>query len=233
MRLHILVEGPSEEAFLRQWLPRFLKSDHSFKIIVHRGKGKLPVDPNQPMKPLQQGLLDQLPAKLRAYGHSLDSSTDRVLVLVDQDDSDGGDCRKFKARLVKLLRQIVPSPECLFRIAVEETEAFFLGDRQALKEAFKPKLQLLDDYEQDSICGTWELFQRVIKATSEDKPAWAEKMGRVMTTEYEGKHANQSPSFQHFCRGLLFLAGEIQDRAPQKRRVSRPRKKAAARSKSR
>jgi hypothetical protein len=45
MRLHVLVEGESDEALLRGWLPRFLPPGHSFVIIRHRGKGRLPRDP--------------------------------------------------------------------------------------------------------------------------------------------------------------------------------------------
>jgi len=45
MRLHFLVEGPADETFLNLWLPRFLPDGHTFKIIRHRGKGKIPADP--------------------------------------------------------------------------------------------------------------------------------------------------------------------------------------------
>lgn len=159
MRLHVLVEGPSEEALLSPWLERFLRG-HRCKIIRHRGKGKIPGDPSRPPDPKRQGLLDQLPAKLRAYGRSLDSSTDRVIVLVDADDDD---CRDLNTKLLALLEYCDPRPVVLFRIAIEETEAFYLGDRHAIQQAFpRARLQKLNHYEQDSICGTWELFADVI-----------------------------------------------------------------------
>jgi hypothetical protein len=45
----------------------------------------------------------------------------------------------------------------LFRIAIEEVEAWLLGDQAALKKAYPlAKDSALNTYGQDSICGTWE-----------------------------------------------------------------------------
>lgn len=208
MRLHVLVEGPSEEAFLKEWLPRFLPG-HSFIIIRHEGKGRLSHKPHKKPDPKQRGLLDQLPAKLRAYGRALNSDTDRVVVLVDADDQD---CRDLKKRLQAVLQHCDPTPTVLFRLAVEETEAFFLGDIGAVKRAFpKAKIsKIRKDYVQDSICGTWEILRDAIGAPpdSEDKVAWAKAIGQYLTLEWQGANANKSPSFQAFCKGLLRTCGE-------------------------
>ena len=88
MRLHIFVEGRSEEAFFKEWLPRFLPTAHTFKILPHQGKGRLSETLNSVPDPKRRGLLDQLPTKLRVYSHHLNSDTDRVIVLVDADDED-------------------------------------------------------------------------------------------------------------------------------------------------
>jgi hypothetical protein len=205
VRLHVLVEGPSEEALAQGWLRRLLPR-HIFTVIRHRGKGKLPGDVLKVPDIRREGLLDQLPAKLRAYGKELDPATDRVVVLVDLDDQD---CFGLKQRLVALLDHCDPRPVVLFRIAIEETEAFYLGDPKAIREAFpQAKLQRMKDYEPDSICGAWELFQRVVGARSEDKVDWAEKMAPRLGTEWRGKDANRSPSFRQLCQGLLRIAGE-------------------------
>lgn len=205
MRLHVLVEGESEEALLKGWLPRFLPPGHSFNIIRHRGKGRLPRDPVRDLG-RREGLLDQLPAKLRAYGRSLDPATDRLLVLVDADDDP---CSELKQRLLESLESCDPRPVVLFRLAIEETEAFYLGDPQAIRRAFpQAKLQRLKSYVQDSVCGTWELFQSVIGDPVEDKPGWAERMAPHLGTAWRGSDANRSPSFRQLCRGLLTLAGE-------------------------
>ncbi len=154
----------------------------------------------------REGILDQLPAKLRAYGQALNPETDRVVVLVDLDKDD---CLDLKRRLVALLSHCDPKPVVLFRIAIEETEAFYLGDPAAIKKAFpQARLQRMKDYEQDSICGTWEVFQRVIGARSDDKVGWAEQMASHLGTEWDGKGANRSQSFQQLCKGLLRTAGE-------------------------
>lgn len=161
MRLHILVEGSADEAFLKAWLPRFLPG-HPFIVIPHQGKGRLSAAPARKPDPKQRGLLDQLPAKLRAFGKALNSETDRVVVLVDLDDQD---CHDLKARLTALVKQCNPRPTVLFRIAIEETEAFFLGDRMAVKKAFPAaRIRRIKDYQQDSICGTWEVLRDVIGA---------------------------------------------------------------------
>ena len=167
MRLHILVEGRAEEAFLTKWLPRLLPG-HSFIVLPHQGKGRLSAAPKKKPDPRQRGLLDQLPAKLRAFGKTLNSDTDRVVVLVDLDDQD---CLDLKKRLKKLLKDCHPAPTVLFRIAIEETEAFFLGDAGAVKKAFpQAKTGKIQRYQQDSICGTWEFLRDVIgdPADSED-----------------------------------------------------------------
>ena len=199
------MEGPSEEALADGWLRRLLPR-HTFTVIRHRGKGKLPGDALKVPDIRREGLLDQLPAKLRAYGRSLNPETDRVVVLVDLDDDD---CLDLKRRLVALLDHCDPRPAVLFRIAIEETEAFYLGDPKAIREAFpQAKVQRMKDYEPDSICGAWEIFQHVVGARSEDKVGWAEKMAPHLGTEWRGKGANRSPSFQQLCKGLLRIAGE-------------------------
>jgi hypothetical protein len=209
MKLHVLVEGDSEEALLRDWLPRFLPSGHSFVVIRHRGKGRLSGDPLKVPDIRREGLLDQLPAKLRAYGKGLDPATDRVLVLLDLDDDS---CLDLKGRLLKLLESCEPPPVVLFRLAIEETEAFYLGDPAAIRKAFpQARLQRMKSYIQDSICGTWEVFQRVAGDPIEDKVGWAERMAPHLGTTWKGKNANRSPSFRQFCKGLLRLAGESID----------------------
>jgi len=206
MRLHILVEGASEQALLEAWLPRFLPSGHTYKIIRHQGKGKLPKNPSEKPDPRHHGLLDQLPAKLRAFGKSFNPDTDRVLVLVDLDNDD---CSDIKKRMTDLLRYCNPAPTVLFRIAIEETEAFYLGDWKAIKKAFpKAKENKTANYVQDSICGTWELFREVIGYESENKVGWARQIGPHLTTQWKG---SRSLSFQHFCKALLRLAGEFTD----------------------
>lgn len=202
------MEGPADAALLRGWFPRFLPR-HASTIIQHRGKGRLPGDPSRAVDSRREGLLDQLPAKLRAYGRALNPATDRILVFLDLDNDD---CTGLKERLVAILETCEPKPVVMFRFAVEETEAFYLGDPAAIRKAFpQARLQKMRNYVQDSVCGTWEVFRDVIGARVEDKVDWAEKMAPHLGTVWKGSQASRSPSFRQFCRALLILAGESVD----------------------
>lgn len=205
MRLHFLVEGVSEAALLDAWIPRALPQ-HQHRCYPHKGKGKLPLDINGRPNPLKEGLLDQLPWKLRAFGRSLSPQTDRVVVLVDADDDD---CSELRLRIEDMLTRCEPRPTVAVRIAVEETEAFYLGDRKAIRDAFgNYRSSALRNYTQDSICGTWEIFQRAIGDRINSKKTWAEMMGKTLSTITSGPASNKSRSFIGFYRAIKLLSGE-------------------------
>jgi hypothetical protein len=157
--IHVLVEGPSEQAFLERWAKRLLKAP--FRVHPHQGKGRLPKNgaASQAPKPRARGVLDQLPAKLRAYASALDPKCDGVLVLVDADDDE-------QAQLAGDIQAAIETSEvqhALVALAVEETEAFYLGDLGALRRAFpNADMTKARAYHPDSICDTWELFGRII-----------------------------------------------------------------------
>lgn len=205
MRIRYLVEGPSEADLLDRWLPRALPA-HSHIVYPHEGKGHLPKRIDLPPNPDHRGLLDQLPAKLRAYGASLDPQTDRVLVLVDADDEDPTD---LSGRILDVFDTCVPAPHGRVAIAVEETEAFYLGDPKAIEKAFKTfKKSAYNGYVQDSVCGTWEVFQAVIGWKHESKCRWAQAIGDHLSTATSGGELNRSPSFRAFYQAVKALAGE-------------------------
>jgi hypothetical protein len=207
MRLHVLVEGPSEEALLTRWLARLLPQ-HRHKVYPHRGKGKIPGDPTRAPDPLHQGLLDQLPAKLRSFGRQLDPKTDRVVVLVDLDDDSSAE---LGAKLADVLAHCDPAPSAVFSLAIEETEAFYLGDPAAIRGAFpRAKTAKLKDYVPDSIIGAWELFQSVIESPVEAKVEWARRMAEHLGTTTETIQRNRSPSYRQFCAALFVVAGETE-----------------------
>lgn len=207
MRIHILVEGPSEKALLDVWFPRFLPG-HRHHVIVLEGRGKLPLDIDVPPDPKQRTLLHQLPAKLKAFGRTLDPATDRVLVLLDLDTSDRDELEQRLNTLLTAVAARGSAPNALFRLAIEEVEAFYLGDPPAIRAAFPCNERKLRAYRQDSICGTWEVFQAVIAAPVEDKVGWAERIAPHLGTAFDGPDANRSPSFRQFCLALRQLAGE-------------------------
>lgn len=164
MIVHALVEGPSEKAFLEPWAKRLLKG-HELRAYPHQGKGKL--QPGRAER-TARGLLDQLPAKLAAFGRSLQRDQERVLVLVDADNDD---VAELKRQLDALEAALDPAPVVVFRFAIEEMEAFYLADLKALAAAFPDfDRALAQSYVPDSICGTWELFGRVVGDGGGNKP---------------------------------------------------------------
>ena len=130
-------------------------------------------------------------------------------------DLDQKDCRDFKQELLDVLNVCNPAPTTLLRIAIEEGEAWLLGDRNAVLSAYpNAKTRILDNYVQDSICGTWEVLADTIhpggsivlkKAgypiIGQEKGKWAENIAPHMDVDN-----NCSPSFKVFRDGLRRLA---------------------------
>jgi hypothetical protein len=216
MHFEILVEGTSDKTALWNLMKKILGvhgQPHTWTIHKHRGKGTIPA-PNSKLNPKDTTLLHNLSAKLRAYGETMDENQ-AVIVLVDLDNE--SDCKLFKQHLISLLNNCTKKPQCLFRIAIEEMEAWYLGDKKAVKKAYpEVKDTFLNGYVQDSVCGTWELFADatypgglkalISKNKRSYKPLdlkkeWAAKISPEMDIDN-----NVSPSFQCFCKGVRKLA---------------------------
>lgn len=156
--LEILVEEPSMEAFLRELLPRVLGDVATFEIYPSQCK---------------DDLLAKLPARLRGYSNWLPEGW-RIVVVVDRDDDD---CDELKARLEAMAadanlrtRTLAAMPvwQVANRITIEELEAWFFGDWQAVMEAYPRVPQTIPRQQQyrdsDAILGgTWEAFERVLQ----------------------------------------------------------------------
>ena len=66
--------------------------------------------------------------------------------------------KDFRQKLLDVLNECNSEVKTRFCIAVEEGEAWFLGDISAIKKAHpKAKNNILNRYQNDSICGTWEV----------------------------------------------------------------------------
>ena len=157
--LEILVEEPSMEAFLRELLPRLFPKDCPFfQIRVFQGK---------------PDLLDKLQARLKGYAH-WPSNYGRIVVVVDCDDDD---CRKLKQQLeeaataagLRTRSGAGGTPwQVVNRIAIEELEAWYFGDWEAVRGAYpkvSPTVPNQAKYrDPDAIeGGTWEAFERLLK----------------------------------------------------------------------
>ena len=217
MHFEILVEGQCELTALSMLMPKIVgeyEAPHTWKIHKHRGIGRLPDDPAEPPNKKDPTLLHNLPSKLRAYGNCR-SPEQKVIVLVDLDDRE--DCAVFKQQLASMLDYCDRKPVTLFRIAIEELEAWFLGDREAILKAYpSAKMDALDHYVQDSQCGTWETLADIVhpggaKALETD---YGKRSSRVLEqkrdwtkniAEHMEIQRNHSGSFCAFRDGLQNL----------------------------
>ena len=215
MHLEVLVEDRSGSIALEIILEKILgrnHSEHSWRIHPYKGIGQLRRGLNPKSDPRRRILLDRLPGILRGYGRSLEDHS-AVVVVVDLDDRD---CMEFKQELLAVLDDCDPRPRTLFRIAIEESEAWLLGDRVAVQKAYpEAKVPVLNAYEQDSICGTWERLADAVHpgGSMRLKKAGRPEAGKAKC-EWAGRIAphmdpdrNRSKSFQVFRDGIRSLAG--------------------------
>jgi len=213
MHIEFLVEDSSGEKMLSQLLPKILGGQgapHTWRIKAYKGVGRIPAGLSVKADPAKRMLLDQLPRLLQGYGKTV--GIDAVVVVLDTDNRE---CSAFLTELKSLLANCKPAPHTLFRLAIEETEAWYFGDKQSILQAYpRAKRDVIGRYTQDSVCGTWELLadavypggSAAIKKTGWPLPGqikheWAEKITPFMDIDQ-----NTSPSFMKLRDGLLQLA---------------------------
>ncbi len=212
MHIEILVEDSSGAKLLEALLPKLFGAQgerNTWRVHGYKGIGHIPKGLNSSVDPSKRMLLDRLPKLLRGYGQT--PGIDAVVVIVDTDKRN---CIDFLAELRALAQRCNPMPKTIFRLAIEEIEAWYLGDRQALMNAYpRAKEDVLNRYIQDSACDTWELLADAvyeggstkIKKTGWPLPGqvkheWAEKIAPLLDPE-----RNLSPSFGKLCDGLRRL----------------------------
>ncbi|MDA3168938.1 DUF4276 family protein [Pseudomonas aeruginosa] len=215
MHIEILVEDASGEKLLEAVLPKLLGEQgnpHTWRVHSYKGIGRIPKNLKPGTDANKRILLDRLPSALRGYGKT--PGIDAVVVVVD---SDQRNCAEFLAELKVLVAACNPAPNTMFRLAIEEVEAWYLGDQQALQAAYpRVRVDVLGRYVQDSVCDTWELLADAIhpggsaaikKAgwplPGQIKCEWAEKIGPLLEP-----NRNVSPSFGKLRDGLRRLVAE-------------------------
>lgn len=201
MHVEFLVEEQSAVELLKVLVPKVVGPRITFN--THPFAGKL-------------DLLNKLPSRLEGYKAWMPSDW-RIAVLTDKDNDD---CRKLKARLERFAsdaglatRSKVPGKVrwlVLNRLAIEELEAWFLGDVEALTQAYPrvpPTLGRKRGYrDPDSIMGgTWEALERVLQRAG----YYSAGMPKVEVARRVAAHMipdrNRSHSFKVFCEGLREL----------------------------
>ncbi len=122
MHFEILVEDASGKIALESMMAKILDANtHTYRIVSYKGIGRIPKNLRGKTAPQHRILLDRLPQLLRGYGKSLQHFAAAVVVVVDLDDKD---CMAFKQELLNVLNTCKPKPRTLFRIAIEEGEAW-------------------------------------------------------------------------------------------------------------
>jgi hypothetical protein len=213
MHFRILTEDASSKKTLDHILPKIVVDGHSFAVLSWKGIGRLPADLRTAPDPRKRTLLDKLPGLLRAAGKEFQSCDAVVLIVLDLDDRNA---EAFLRELDAVLDSCEPRPVTFFCLAIEEGEAWLLGDRAAVETAYpKAKKAVLDSYLQDAICGTWEILADAVHpggsaGLSKDKVAYS-VIGKAKC-EWSDRIApyilpsrNRSPSFQNFVAQILAL----------------------------
>ena len=207
--IEVLVEGASDLPAVREVLARrfeLVEGEH-FRMHAHKGKGELPVNPLKKPDQKRQGLLDQLPAKLRGYGKSLEAHA-VVLVVIDSDSEDADALLK---KLDAMLRLLPYKPKVLFRLAIEETESWFIADMEALRKAYPGSVDLrgLRRIQPDAVIGAWEklaealgMDRRMVAGPTEFH--WAQKIAPHLDF-----HQPKSPSLKKLIDGIADLLEPI------------------------
>lgn len=215
MHFEVLVEDQSGKKALDILIPKIIGDQHTFRVIEYRGIGHIPKNLKSSTDASNRLLLDQLPKLLRGYGKTFAEYPDNyqaaVIVVCDLDTK----CLKeFRQDLFTILNACNPKPETRFCIAIEEGEAWLLGDIPAIKATYpKAKDDVLSRYKNDDICGTWELLADAVYqggtnelkkkgriAVGQEKSIWAKRIAPHMDVAI-----NASPSFCYFQKKIREL----------------------------
>jgi hypothetical protein len=201
MHLEVLVEEPSAKIALERLLAKLVPDETTFRIHAHQGK---------------PALLRKLPDRLAAYA-KMNWPELRLLVLVDRDNDD---CHELKERLEKIavgagFTTKTRAGGSVFRVvnrlAIEELEAWFLGDVDALRIAYPeiPKgLANRARYRNpDAIRGgTAEALARVLRTAGYHREGLPKTYVADAVARHMDPSRNRSRSFQCFCEGVEALS---------------------------
>ena len=192
MHLEVFVEEPSAREALLYLIPKIIGPDHSFGIHAFRDKMEI---------------LREIPRRLRAYSQWMPANW-RIVVLVDEDRED---CEALKARLVETARAARLADRVLCRIVVEELEAWFFGDIEALRAAYPRVPATLCERKKyrdpDAIKGgTWEALDRLLRKSGYKGGLLKTEAAKRIAQHMEPDR-NRSPSFQVFRKGLRRIVG--------------------------
>jgi hypothetical protein len=179
--LVFLLEEPSMEEVLKVLLPKILPNNVYFQLVPHEGKSDLD---------------RSIPKKLRAWR----APGVRFVIVRDRESAE---CKNLKRHLLGLC-EAGGRPDSLIRIVCPSLEAWFLGDLEAVEQAFelnglttKPRLKRFAD--PDHFDNAPDELRRMIKQYK--------KLGgaRAIAPHLDAAR-NRSHSFGVFRDGVLRFA---------------------------
>ena len=199
--VEVLTEEPSMEAFLEVLLPR-LSPQATFAVHSFQNK---------------QNLLKKLESRLRAYRKWIPENY-RIAVVIDRDNED---CRKLKDRLesssigsglVTRTRSRDGRWQVVNRIVVEELEAWYFGDWEAVRKAYprtSSNIPQKAGYRcPDSIKGgTWEAFERIMRRYGYFEGGLRKVEAARAIAEFVDPKRNRSDSFLRFRDAIVEATG--------------------------
>jgi hypothetical protein len=211
MLIEILSEDKSGAVVVERLSERITESEGikaQVNVHPHRGCGSLPKDMTAKPPKFANSLLDLLPSELRAY-NKIYAGKDIILIIAM--DSDDKDPQALRQEIYSVAAKFAPDIRSVVGISTEEIEAWVLGDKSAIIEAYPDTNKaVLDSYVQDSVCGTWEILCRAVSDNAEElidigypaighyKALWTENISRYMLPQ-----RNVSPSFNTFKMALI------------------------------
>jgi hypothetical protein len=201
MHVEFLLEELSAKAALAELLPKLLPPESSWRLHSFQGKSDL---------------LGKLPSRLRGYARGYLPDDYRIVVLVDADQDD---CTALKRELEDAASEAGLSTRTsvaaadrfvvLNRIAIEELEAWFLGDVEAVAAAYPGVPLSLGQRRRfrdpDAVRGTWEALERVLQDAGHFRTGLRKIEAAGHIAAHMEPSRNRSRSFRCFAEGLASL----------------------------
>ena len=203
MHIKFFLEEPSAEEALKHLLPKILLKNVSYEFHTFQGRDEM---------------IKELPARLK--GEQWIPHNWRIIVLIDEDRRN---CHELKAYLESAAHEAgfvtksnaAPNEDfqVVNRLAIEELEAWFFGDVEALHTAYPRISQNLQDQakyrDPDAIRGgTYEALEHILRRANYYKGNLPKREVAQNIAQHMEPSRNRSRSFQVFVEGLKACVGE-------------------------